>query len=339
VELTFEPLRLRLRHTWTIARGSANEKVNGLLSLTAEGVTGRGEAAFATRGGQSFAGAHRAFSTLRRAVAALDPWAQRLWLEAAERAAGAQTGLCAALDAALWDWRGKRLGQPLHRLLGTRGDRVPPTSFSIAIDEPGRMAQRAREAAGYDILKLKVGLGDDRRRILAVRAAVPGRRLRVDANGGWHDPTLARVMIAWLAGQGVELVEQPLPAGQEERMRQLRDASPLPLVADESVQRATDLVRVVGAYHGVNVKLAKCGGVTRALEMITRARSLGLKVMLGCMIESSLGIAAALALAPLVDWVDLDGNLLLDGDPFGGLAIEGGRWRLPTAPGLGVSRR
>ena len=338
-ELTFEPLRLRLRHTWTIARGSASEKVNGLLSLTAEGVTGWGEAAFATRHGQSFASAQRAFPTLSRAVAECDPWAPRRWLEAAEGTVGAQTGLCAALDAALWDWRGKRLGQPLHRLLGTRGDRVPPTSFSIAIDDPERMAERAREAVGYPVLKLKVGLGDDRRRVLAVRAAVPGRPLRVDANEGWRDLPLAREMIAWLAGQGVELVEQPLPAGQEARMRELRDASPLPLVADESVQRSADLPRVVGGYHGVNVKLAKCGGVTRALEMITRARSLGLKVMLGCMIESSLGIAAALALAPLADWVDLDGNLLLDEDPFVGLAIEGGRWRLPSAPGLGVRRR
>jgi L-alanine-DL-glutamate epimerase-like enolase superfamily enzyme len=163
--------------------------------------------------------------------------------------------------------------------------------------------------------------------------------LRVDANEGWTSAASAREILAWLSRQGVELAEQPLPASDSDGARALYADSPLPLVADESALGAHALAGLAGAFHGVNVKLAKCGGLTRALDMVAAARALGLRVMLGCMIESSLGIAAALQLAPLADWIDLDGNLLLARDPFAGLGLDGSVWRMPQGVGLGVEPR
>jgi len=340
--LSLEPLSLRLRHTWTIARGSSSAKVNGLLTLRAAGALGQGEAAPSPRYGQSFASHQAALPCLQRAVAGLDPWAHREWLEAAEQAIPEETALLAALDAALWDWKGRCLGQPVHRLLGTPRGRMPQTSFSLGMDAPALMRAKVTEAeaAGYPLLKVKVGGPGDRERLAAVRAAT-SRPLRVDANEGWRDLAQARGELEALARLGgIELVEQPLPAGHEAELGELRGTSRarILIVADESVRRARDLPAVAGRVDGVNVKLSKCGGITRALELIGAARALGLKVMLGCMIESSLGIAAALPLAPLVDWVDLDGNLLLAADPFAGLTLRGGRWELPSGPGLGVRR-
>jgi L-alanine-DL-glutamate epimerase-like enolase superfamily enzyme len=214
---------------------------------------------------------------------------------------------------------------------------MPVTSFSIGMDSPARMADQAAQAAGFAALKVKLGSSNEREMLEAVRRACPCP-LRVDANEGWSTADL-EAKLDWLADSGVELVEQPLPAGQDAALRPLFPDARVPLVADESSLVGADLPSLVNAYHGVNVKLCKCGGITRALEMIAVARALGLQVMLGCMIESSLGIAAALPLAPLVDWVDLDGNLLVADDPFEGLTLEEGRWLLPSGPGLGVTPR
>lgn len=336
--LDFLPLELPLARAWTIARGTSTAKRNGLLVLEAEGVTGRGEAAPNARYQQSFDTAAEAFERLRGAVAGLSPWEHRRWLEAAEAAAPEEPELVCALDAALWDWKGRRLGRPVWQLLGTPSDRMPVTSFSIGLDEPAALAEKAREAAGFPILKVKMGLGDDEAVLRAIRDATD-RTLRVDANEGWRDPNEAARKVAWLAAEGVELVEQPLPADDAEGARVLFANAKIPIVADESAMGAAAVPALAGRFHGVNVKLAKCGGLTRGLEALAVARALGLRVMLGCMIESSLGIAAALPLAPLCDWVDLDGNLLLARDPYVGLRVEGGRWRLPEGPGLGVEPR
>ena len=205
------------------------------------------------------------------------------------------------------------------------------------MDEPSQMAEHAAEAKAYSVLKVKLGLPGECEMLEAVQNAC-SCQVRADANEAWSAEDL-EAKLQWLAGRGVELVEQPLPAGQEAALRRIHSGCPLPLVADESAIRAGDLPGLVGAYHGVNVKISKCGGVTRALEVIATARALGLRPMLGCMIESSLGIAAALPLAPLVDWGDLDGNLLIAEDPFKGLVLSDGRWELPLRAGLGVVRR
>ncbi|HKE00506.1 MAG TPA: dipeptide epimerase [Planctomycetota bacterium] len=335
--LAFDALELKLRHTWTIARGSSDAKKNGLLTLTADGVAGYGEAAPNVRYHQSFDSASAAFDRIREATRGLSPWEHRVWIERAESVAGEDSEVVAALDAALWDWKGKRCGQPIWRLLGTSEATMPVTSFSIGIDTPDAMAAKTREASAYPLLKLKVGLGDDEANVRAVRGTTT-KPIRVDANEGWKTADEAVERIRWLASQGCELVEQPLAAANRDGNLEVTARSPIPVVADEATLRVSDLRAAAGAYAGVNVKLSKCGGITRALDMLTVARALGLKVMLGCMIESSLGIAAGVAIAPLFDWVDLDGNLLVANDPFAGLEMRDGRWRLPQTPGLGVAR-
>lgn len=337
-QFRFEPMPLVLSHPWTIARGTATEKRNGLLTFEAGGVVGMGEAAPNVRYGQTFEGGAAAFERIAGAIEGCSPWDHGRVLARAEAVANEHTEVVSALDMALWDWRGRVLGVPVWRALGFPSVEGAPTSFSIGMDAPEVLRRKVAEASAHDTLKVKLGSQDDRAIVAAVRAATC-RRLRVDANEGWSSADEAARRIEWLAGEGVELVEQPLEAADVEGARRLRQRSPLPLVADESVRTIRDLAEAARGFHGVNVKLAKCGGLTRAHELCVAARALGLGVMLGCMIESSLGIAAALALAGFADWIDLDGNLLLARDPFGGLELVRGAWRLPEQPGLGVHPR
>ncbi|HQR47407.1 MAG TPA: dipeptide epimerase [Thermoanaerobaculia bacterium] len=335
--LSLAPLELKLTHTWTISRSSSNEKKNGLLTLAAGGVTGYGEAAANVRYGQSWESGEAAFARVKKAVEGLSPWEHLVWLERAEKEAGGDSQIVAALDMALWDWKGKKLGAPVHRLLGMPEDRMAVTTFTIGIDTPEVMQKKVAEGEKYPSLKVKVGLPTDEQNVRAIRA-VTAKPIRVDANEGWQTPEEAIARIGWLAGMGVEFVEQPMPASKNAAMKAVKAASPLPLVADESVLHPPDIPSLVGLFDGINVKLAKCGGITRACEMAAIGRALGFKLMLGCMIESSLGIAAGVAVAPLYDWLDLDGNLLISNDPFKGLTIVDGRWREPAGPGLGVVR-
>jgi L-alanine-DL-glutamate epimerase-like enolase superfamily enzyme len=242
-----------------------------------------------------------------------------------------------ALDIALHDLASQVAGLPLHEFLGLSAE-LPPTDFTIGIDEPAIVAERAARAARFPALKIKVGGPADLPTLEAVRAVFAGP-IRVDANTGWtFDEAIA--ILPSLERLGVELVEQPFPAHRLDDLRRLQEASALPIVADESAVRIDDLERLVGVVAGVNVKLAKCGGVGFAQRMLTRARELGFRTFLGCMEETSVGIAASAAVASLADWVDLDGNLLLADDPFEGLELDDAcRWRLSAQPGLGVRRR
>jgi L-alanine-DL-glutamate epimerase-like enolase superfamily enzyme len=241
------------------------------------------------------------------------------------------------IDIALHDLAAKIAGQPLHQFLGLPGE-LPPTDFTIGIDRPEVVAERAARAAHFPALKIKLGGPDDLATLEAVRA-VFGGPIRVDANTGWsQDDALA--LLPELERLGVELIEQPFPAHRLDQLRWLQERSSLPIVADESAVSIDALDGLVGAVAGVNVKLAKCGGVGPAMRMLSRARELGFRTFLGCMEETSVGIAASAAVASLADWVDLDGNLLLDEDPFDGLELGPDcRWRLTDAPGLGVHRR
>ncbi len=241
-----------------------------------------------------------------------------------------------ALDIALHDLAGKVTGQPLHRLLGLSAD-LPPTDFTIGIDRPEVVAERAARAAHFPALKIKVGGPDDLATLEAVRA-VFGGPIRVDANTGWR-PDDALALLPALERLGVELIEQPFPAHRLDQLRWLQERSSLPIVADESAVSIEALEGLVGVVSGVNVKLAKCGGVGPAKRMLARARELGLRTFLGCMEETSVGIAASAAVASLADWVDLDGNLLLADDPFDGLELGSDcRWLLSDRPGLGLRR-
>jgi L-alanine-DL-glutamate epimerase-like enolase superfamily enzyme len=242
-----------------------------------------------------------------------------------------------AIDIALHDLAAQIAGLPLYRFLGLPAE-IPPTDFTIGLDQPAVVAERARRAARFPALKIKVGGPDDLATLEAVRAVYDGP-LRVDANTGWTPDDAVRLLPA-LERLGVVLVEQPFPAARLDQLRWLQERSTLPIVADESAVDIDDLDGLVGVVAGVNVKLAKCGGVGPAMRMLTRARALGFRTFLGCMEETSVGIAASAAVASLAEWVDLDGNLLLADDPFDGLELgEDCRWRLPDEPGLGVRRR
>ena len=324
---------LELTHTFRLARGASDVRQTLVLELEEEGLTGLGEAAPIDRYDQDCASAARAAEAM----------AQRLTSPLAYDSAASSVAVPgevaaeAAMDMAVCDLAAKKLGVPLYELMGIDPRQAPVTSFTIGMDTPEVVEAKVREAGEYEVLKIKMGSDEDRQILEAVRG-VTDRPLRVDANEGW---TLegAQSRLEWLESMGVELVEQPLPAGQLEEMRELRRLSPLPLFADESVYRAADIPRLAGAFDGINIKLMKCGGLGEARRMIAVARAHGMQVMLGCMVESSLAITAAAHLSPLVDFADLDGNLLIDNDPFVGVTVKGGRLVLPGGPGLGVRPR
>ncbi len=241
----------------------------------------------------------------------------------------------AALDMAIFDWVGKRLGTPLWKLLGLSGGKEVTTTYSIGIDEVPVMQQKLRDAPDFSVYKIKVGTPDDRKIIEGIRA-VTDKPLRTDANEGWKTKEEALEKINWMADQGVELVEQPLPAAQLEDQGWLKERVKIPIFGDECLIQPSDLPRIAPYFHGVNVKVMKCGGVQEAVRLAGMARALGLKLMIGCMIESSLGISAAAAVAQLFDYADLDGNLLISNDPFRGVRTDKDRLVLNDKPGLGV---
>jgi L-Ala-D/L-Glu epimerase / N-acetyl-D-glutamate racemase len=333
VRIRHQPLDLRLRHTFRIARGASDVRENLLLELEDEDGVGLGEAAPIRRYAEDRASAAAAVERMAGRLG--DP---RAFAVAAPAAAiEGQRSAEAAVDMALHDLAGRRLGVAVCELLGLDRTATPTTSFTIVLDTPEVVARKVKEASAYPVLKVKMGSADDREVLTAVRDTTD-RPLRVDANEGWS-PEDALERLEWLARMGVEFVEQPLPADSLAETRALRRRSPLPFYADESVHRAEDIPALAGAFDGINIKLMKCGGLAEARRMIAVARAHGLKVMLGCMIESSLAITAAAHLSPLVDTADLDGNLLLEEDPFVGATVVNGRIVLPDAPGLGVARR
>jgi L-alanine-DL-glutamate epimerase-like enolase superfamily enzyme len=324
---------LSLRHTFRLARGASDERHNLMIALHHDGLVGLGEAAPIERYGQDWRSAAQAVEAM---VEQLDN--PRLFHDAAQQTAVAgQPAAEAAIDMALRDLAGKRLHAPLYELLGVDPKATPPTSFTIGMDTPEVIATKVEEASDYEILKIKMGSDDDRKILEAVRD-VTDRPLRVDANEGWTlDGAVER--LEWLEAMGVELVEQPLPEGELDAMRELKRLSPLPLFADESIHRAADIPLLSEGFDGINIKLMKCGGIGEALRMIATARAHGMQIMLGCMVESSLAITAAAHLSPLVDFADLDGNLLVSNDPFVGATVVSGRLVLPDEPGLGVRPR
>jgi L-alanine-DL-glutamate epimerase-like enolase superfamily enzyme len=267
-----------------------------------------------------------------------DPFRTADVLAAVDATAPGNTAAKAAFDIALHDWLGKALGQPVHRLLGLSPAAAPPTSFTIGIDAPDVVRQRLLAAAEHASYKVKLGGADDRGMIAAMRE-VTDKPIRVDVNQGWVDRERALDTIGWLAEHGVELVEQPMPRERVADLAWLRERSSLPIVADEGVQRLSDVAAASGVYDAINIKLMKCTGIREARDMIVTARALGLGVMLGCMTETSCAIAAAAQLGGLADWTDLDGAMLIANDPFEGTRIDAGRVLPSDEPGLGIRPR
>jgi len=335
MQFEFFRYQLHLKHRFATAHGSSDSRGILLVKLTHEGMTGWGEAAPNSRYGETSESALTALRAMTRLLPA-DPLAYAPAIASFQAWPGGDFAARAALDAAVLDWVGQALGQPLYRLWGLDPSQAPPTDMTIGMDRPEVMAAHAREARSFAALKIKLGGDDDRAMIRAIRQAVD-TPLRVDANEGWTDRERALRDIEWLAAHGVALVEQPMPADRHADMVWLKARSPLPLIADEAFTRPADLPRLAEAFHGVNVKLAKLGGLLAARDAIAAARVLGLKTFLGCMVESALGIAAAAQISALADWVDLDGFLLTAGSPFSGPELREGRVVPAGLPGLGVA--
>jgi len=340
MRLSHEIITLHTKHPFIIARGGSSDyRVVRVTVTSDDGETGWGEAAPSKYYGETADTVVSVLPALAVVLESADGWS----LEALEQAMGTAIrfngSARSAVSAALHDLLGKRLGVPLYKLWGLDRSASPPSSFTIAI-APDEETLRARvaEAAPYPVLKIKLGTDWDERIVRIVREAEPGKLLRVDANAAWT-PKRALAMIPLLQELGVEFVEQPLPAHDLEGLRFVRERSALPIIADESCLVSSDIPALAGVVDGINIKLAKCGGLREALRMIATARAYGMMVMCGCMVESSLGITAAAQLAPLLDCADLDGAALVANDPYVGATIEGGAVRLPSGPGLGVELR
>lgn len=330
--LAYHPCTLRLRHTFRIAHGASDTRQNVIVRLG----EGLGEAAPVAYHGESATGVIAALERWQPTLERLDDPAAITWLM--QRLEGSRAAR-AAVDIALHDWLGKRLAAPLAAVLGLAALPLPPTSFTIAIAEGADLLARVHEAAAYPILKVKLGTPRDLELVEMIRAAAPTATLRVDANAAWS-VSQALAIIPRLAELGVELVEQPLASDDYDGWQQLRAARlPVPIIADESIKSAADVARWAPVVDGVNIKLMKSGGISGALAAIHTARAHGLRVMLGCMVETSLGVTAAAHLGGLADWLDLDGPLLIADDPFVGVTYAGARLELPSAAGLGVTPR
>ncbi len=343
MRITSEIIDLRTRHAFHIARQAAPAARRDVWVRVSdgEGKEGWGEAAATAYYGETADTVQAALPVLGEALAAAaggDPMGLERVEAAVHHALGRNPAAKAALSAALHDLVGKRLGLPVWRLWGLDPAAAPASSFTIGIDSLEVMREKVREAAAYPTLKIKVGTERDEEILGMIREEAPTKTLRVDANTGWNAKQAVRAL-PMLQAYGVELVEQPLPAADVEGLRLLRSVSPLPIYADESCVTLADIPKLVGAVDGINIKLAKCGSLREAVRMVHCARAHGLRVMLGCMVESTLGIAAAVQLAPLMDEVDLDGAALLADDPFTGPGLlPDGRLRFNQEPGLGVEK-
>lgn len=329
-------VRLNLQHTWTTTMSSSAYRDTLHTAYTHDGITGHGEGAPIVRYHEDAESARKAVESARPLLLAADPMQFSKVMEQVFRQVPGEWAGKAAIDIAIMDWVGQKLGVPLYSYFGLDAQDTPLTTFSIGIDTPEITKQKTREAAHYPILKVKVGLATDEPTIEAVRS-VTKKPLRVDANEGWKDKEEAVRKINWLETQGVEFIEQPMPAEMIEETRWVRSRVHIPIIADEACQRASDIPKLKDAFDGVNVKLDKSGGMLQAYRMIWIARSLGMKTMLGCMVSSSVSVTAAAHLSPLVDYADLDGNLLIANDPFRGVRVEEGKLVLPRRPGLGLT--
>jgi L-Ala-D/L-Glu epimerase len=340
MRLEHEIMTVRTRTPFVIARGGASEwRLVWVRVIDDDGVDGWGEAAPSRFYGETTETVIAALDRLAVVLDGASAWSLDAIESEMHRIIRFNASAKSAVSAALHDLAAKRLGVPLYRMLGLDPARAPRSSYTIPITIDDDALRRALDdAAQYPILKVKLGGPRDADTIAGVRAAAPDKILRVDANAAWT-PKHALHMIDVLLDYDVEFVEQPVAAHDIEGLRFVRERSPLPIIADESCLVATDVPKLAGAVDGINLKLAKCGGLREAMKIIATARAHDMSVMCGCMVETSLGITAAAHLASLLDQADLDGAALLAEDPFVGASIRGGAITLPNAPGLGVTRR
>jgi len=334
--LRFRPYTLQLKHVFTVAVSSRTTTPVVLTEIEYDGVVGYGEASMPPYLGESHdtATAFLAKVDLSRFA---NPFELETILEAIDAVAPGNPAAKAAVDIALHDLVGKLLKQPWYNIWGYDPSKAPVTTFTIGIDTPDVVKQKTREADEFKILKIKLGRDTDKAMVEAIRT-VTDKPMSGDANQGWTDRQQALDMIAWLKERGFLYVEQPLPKERVDDLAWMTERSPLPIIGDEGVQRLPDVRKALGVYSGINIKLMKSTGMREAQKMLQLARGLGMKVMLGCMTETSCGISAASHLSPMVDWADLDGALLISNDVFDGAKVIDGRVVIPDRPGTGAVR-
>lgn len=335
LRLAFFPYELKLRHAFNLARSSRTTTPDVQVEIEFDGVKGYGEASMPPYLGESVESVCRFLGRLDLGQFS-DPFRIEEIHEYMESVAPDNRAAKASVDIALHDLCGKIMGQPWYKIWGLDPGRTPCTSYTIGIDTPEVVRQKVAEAAPYRVLKVKMGLDNDRELVETIRECRSDVPLCVDANQGWNDRARALEMCHWLKERGCMFVEQPFDKSRLDDAAWLTERSPLPVIADEAVQRLTDVGRLAGAYSGINIKLMKSTGMHEAYQMAVLARALGMKVMLGCMTETSCAVTAAAQLSPLADYADLDGNLLISNDRFDGLTIENGRVIIPSRPGIGV---
>lgn len=334
LKLSYRPYELQLKHVFTVATNSRTTTPVVLTSIEYDGVTGFGEASMPPYLGESHESVLNFLSKVDLGQFS-DPF---LMEDIIEYIGGVMPGNYAAkasLDIALHDLTGKLLGQPWFRLWGLNPEKTPLTSFTIGIDTADVVREKTLEASAFKLLKIKLGRDNDREMIETVRS-VTDVPIFVDVNQGWKDRNYALEMAHFLNENHAEFIEQPMPKEQIDDIAWLTERSPLPIVADEALQTVDQLLGMKGIYSGINIKLMKCGGMHAAYKMITMARQMGMKILIGCMTETSCAVSAAAQLSPLVDWADLDGNLLISNDVYEGMTVVDGRVSLPDRPGIGI---
>ncbi|HRF92329.1 L-Ala-D/L-Glu epimerase [bioreactor metagenome] len=335
LKLRFQPYNLQLKHVFTVATYSRTTTPDVQVEVEYDGITGYGEASMPPYLGESVESVMRFLQQVNLEQFS-DPFQLEEILAYVDGIMPGNTAAKASVDIALHDLVGKLLGAPWHKIWGLDKSKAPSTTYTIGIDTPDVVRQKTLEVAGqFNILKVKLGRDNDKEMIETIRS-VTQLPIAVDANQGWTDKHHALDMIFWLKEQGIVMVEQPMPKTQLDDIAWVTQQSPLPIFADESLQRLSDVVKLKDAFTGINIKLMKCTGMREAWKMVTLGRALGMKVMVGCMTETSCAVSAAAQFSPAVDFADLDGNLLIANDRFKGMEVVKGKITLNDLPGLGL---
>ncbi len=334
MKLTFKPYTLELKHVFTVAVNSRTTTPVMLTEIEYDGIKGFGEASMPPYLGES---QETAIAFLSKVDLGQfnDPFEMEKILDYVDSVDQKNTAAKASVDIALHDLVGKLLNQPWYKIWGYDKTKTPYTTFTIGIDTPAVVRQKVKEASEFKLLKVKLGKDNDKEMIETIRS-VTDVPLTADANQGWKDKQYAIDMINWLNEKNVLYVEQPMPKEMVDENAWLTQHSPLPILGDESIQRLSDLIKMKDVYSGVVIKLMKCTGMREANKMLNLARSLGMKVMIGCMTETSCAISAASQLSPMADWADLDGALLIKNDPYEGVKVIDGKVTLTDYPGIGL---
>ena len=337
LKLKFMPYDLQLKHVFTISSNSRTSTPVVLTEIEYDGVKGYGEASMPPYLGESHETALKFLAQVNLAQFK-DPFLLEDILLYVDKITPGNYAAKASVDIALHDLLGKLIGKPWYQLWGLDPAKTPNTSFTIGIDTPEVVRQKVAEAAPYKVLKVKLGSATDKEMINTIRT-VSDKPICVDVNQGWKDKNYALEMANWLKDKNVVFIEQPMPKTQADDIGWLTQNSPLPIIADEAMQTIEDLMNIKGLYSGVNIKLMKCGGMNAAYKIALMALAMNMKVMIGCMTETSCAISAAAQLSPLAKWADLDGNLLINNDCYDGVTVLDGKIILKDRPGIGIKER